>query len=93
MASDDAGHSKGYAFIEFEDEVRDFSTCEVALLVIDFVQATAQRALQANNHDLKNRRIAVTLADSRVKARQQYVCPADVPAYNSLIAYAGLIGR
>ncbi|KLO06957.1 hypothetical protein SCHPADRAFT_670625 [Schizopora paradoxa] len=52
MATDEAGHSKGFAFVEFEDE------------------STAQRALQANNHDLKNRRMAVTMSDSRIRARR-----------------------
>lgn len=33
------------------------------------LQAAAQRALQANNHVLKNRRIAVTLANVNVRAR------------------------
>ncbi|THH01889.1 hypothetical protein EW145_g6837, partial [Phellinidium pouzarii] len=51
MATDEASHSKGFAFVEFEDE------------------PSAQRALQANNYDLKNRRISVTLADARVRAR------------------------
>lgn len=31
----------------------------------------AQKALTANNHELKKRRIAVTLADPRVKARHK----------------------
>ncbi|KAH8114308.1 hypothetical protein DFH11DRAFT_1593741 [Phellopilus nigrolimitatus] len=51
MIVDDAGRSKGFAFVEFDSE------------------SSAQKALQANNHDLKNRRIAVTLADTRVRAR------------------------
>ncbi|TDL22101.1 hypothetical protein BD410DRAFT_788782 [Rickenella mellea] len=53
MASDHVGQSKGFAFVEFEDE------------------ASAQKALQANNHELKNRRMAVTLADTRVRARDR----------------------
>lgn len=52
MTTDEAGHSKGFAFVEFEDE------------------ATAQKALQANNYDLKNRRMAVTMTDSRIRARR-----------------------
>ncbi|KAI0081583.1 hypothetical protein K474DRAFT_1703756 [Panus rudis PR-1116 ss-1] len=47
MDTDERGHSKGVAFVEFE-------------------QATdAISALAANNHELKRRRIAVTLADTR----------------------------
>ncbi|CAK5284383.1 unnamed protein product [Mycena citricolor] len=53
MATDPNGHSKGYAFVEFEDT------------------ATAQAALDANNHELKKRRIAVTLADSRVRSKNK----------------------
>ncbi|KAK7048174.1 ATP-dependent DNA helicase PIF1 [Favolaschia claudopus] len=47
MALDKDNHSKGFAFVEFEDE------------------KSAQAALEANNQELKKRRIAVTLADSR----------------------------
>lgn len=38
-----------------------------------FLQKDALAALEANNHELKKRRIAVTLADSRVRARNRYV--------------------
>ncbi|KAJ7695961.1 hypothetical protein B0H17DRAFT_930002 [Mycena rosella] len=55
MNTDKAGHSIGYAFVEFEDE------------------KSAQAALEANNQELKKRRIAVTLADSRVRARNKNV--------------------
>jgi hypothetical protein len=37
------------------------------------LQKDALAALNANNHELKKRRIAVTLADSRVRARNRYV--------------------
>ncbi|KAJ6512063.1 hypothetical protein C8R47DRAFT_1033985 [Mycena vitilis] len=53
MATDKDGHSKGFAFVEFEDE------------------KSAQAALEANNQELKKRRIAVTLADSRARARNR----------------------
>ncbi|KIM89071.1 hypothetical protein PILCRDRAFT_812968 [Piloderma croceum F 1598] len=53
MASEQNGQSKGFAFIEFEEE------------------GDAQAALGANNYELKKRRIAVTLADSRVRARNR----------------------
>ncbi|KAG5646531.1 hypothetical protein DXG03_003298 [Asterophora parasitica] len=53
MATDEKGQSKGFAFIEFEQE------------------KDALAALGANNHELKKRRIAVTLADSRGKARSK----------------------
>ncbi|KAJ7432338.1 hypothetical protein FB451DRAFT_1480862 [Mycena latifolia] len=55
MNTDKAGHSIGYAFVEFDDE------------------KSAQAALEANNQELKKRRIAVTLADSRVRARNKNV--------------------
>ncbi|KAI5116436.1 hypothetical protein M0805_006250 [Coniferiporia weirii] len=58
MSMNEAGRSKGFAFVEFEDE------------------ASASSALQANNQDLKNRRIAVTMADSRVRARLKNDHPA-----------------
>jgi len=53
MALDADNHSKGFAFIEFEEE-RD-----------------ATKALGANNYELKKRRIAVTLSDSRVRSRRR----------------------
>ncbi|KAJ7175442.1 hypothetical protein C8R46DRAFT_64994 [Mycena filopes] len=55
MAMDKDDHSRGFAFVEFEDE------------------NSAQAALNANNHELKKRRIAVTLADSRARARNRNV--------------------
>ncbi|KAJ7714178.1 hypothetical protein B0H16DRAFT_1808225, partial [Mycena metata] len=55
MAMDKDEHSRGFAFVEFEDE------------------NSAQAALNANNQELKKRRIAVTLADSRAKARNRNV--------------------
>ncbi|KAI0669180.1 RNA-binding protein Prp24 [Trametes maxima] len=51
MILDDKGRSKGFAFVEFENE------------------QDARAALAANNHELKKRRMAVTLADSRVKPK------------------------
>ncbi|KZP31530.1 hypothetical protein FIBSPDRAFT_776202 [Athelia psychrophila] len=53
MAAEENGQSKGFAFVEFED------------------QKDAQAAVAANNYELKKRRIAVTLADSRVRARNR----------------------
>ncbi|KAI0056538.1 hypothetical protein BV25DRAFT_1893853 [Artomyces pyxidatus] len=53
MALDAENHSKGFAFIEFEEE------------------KDAVTALNANNYELKKRRIAVTLADTRVKGRKR----------------------
>ncbi|KAG5726870.1 hypothetical protein E4T56_gene1120 [Termitomyces sp. T112] len=51
MSTDDKGHSKGFAFIEYEQE------------------QDALASLDANNYELKRRRIAVTLSDSRVRNR------------------------
>jgi len=53
MASEENGQSKGFAFVEFDDE------------------QDAQAAVGANNYELKKRRIAVTLADSRARARNR----------------------
>ena len=39
--------------------------------VQQYYQKDALAALDANNHELKKRRIAVTLADSRVRARNR----------------------
>jgi len=55
MATDQNGHSKGFAFVEFVNE------------------QDAGRALSANNYELKRRRIAVTLADTRVKGKNRNV--------------------
>ncbi|KAI0771140.1 RNA-binding protein Prp24 [Trametes elegans] len=53
MILDDKGKSKGFAFVEFENEQE------------------ARAALAANNHELKKRRMAVTLADSRVRPKNK----------------------
>ncbi|KAI0326875.1 RNA-binding protein Prp24 [Cubamyces sp. BRFM 1775] len=53
MILDDKGKSKGFAFVEFENE------------------QDARAALAANNHELKKRRMAVTLADSRVRPKNK----------------------
>ncbi|GBE83236.1 predicted protein [Sparassis crispa] len=53
MALTEDGHSKGFAFIEFEQE------------------KDALAALSANNHELKKRRMAVTLADTRFRTKQR----------------------
>ncbi|KAF8463228.1 hypothetical protein DFH94DRAFT_786990 [Russula ochroleuca] len=53
MALDSDNHSKGFAFVEFEEE------------------GDATRALGANNYELKKRRIAVTLSDTRVRSRRR----------------------
>ncbi|KAI9568595.1 hypothetical protein HD554DRAFT_2099306 [Boletus coccyginus] len=53
LAEDKNGHSKGFAFVEFENE------------------ADARAALSANNYELKKRRMAVTLADTRVRSKNR----------------------
>ncbi|KAI0755299.1 RNA-binding protein Prp24 [Daedaleopsis nitida] len=53
MILDDKGLSKGFAFVEFENE------------------NDARASLSANNHELKKRRIAVTLADTRVRGKNK----------------------
>lgn len=67
MALDDNGRPKGFAFVEFEDEV-SVQDCAQASRLRQW-QHDAVAALSANNHELKNRRMAVTLADTRVRAR------------------------
>ncbi|KAJ7067860.1 hypothetical protein C8F01DRAFT_1078564 [Mycena amicta] len=58
LATDNNKQCKGFAFVEFEDQARFFS-------------ASAHAALEANNLELKSRRIAVTLADSRVRSKNR----------------------
>ncbi|KAI0301111.1 hypothetical protein B0F90DRAFT_1810154 [Multifurca ochricompacta] len=53
MTLDANNHSKGFAFIEFEEE------------------KDAVKALGANNYELKKRRIAVTLSDTRVRSQRR----------------------
>ncbi|KAH9035591.1 hypothetical protein EDB84DRAFT_1485100 [Lactarius hengduanensis] len=53
MALTTENHSKGFAFIEFEEE------------------KDAVKALAANNYELKKRRIAVTLSDTRVRSQKR----------------------
>ncbi|KAH7885374.1 hypothetical protein F5I97DRAFT_1378091 [Phlebopus sp. FC_14] len=53
LAEDKSRQSRGFAFVEFENEV------------------DAQRALAANNYELKKRRMAVTLADTRVRPKNR----------------------
>ncbi|OBZ68772.1 hypothetical protein A0H81_11060 [Grifola frondosa] len=53
MALDKDGHSRGFAFVEFEQE------------------KDAMAALSANNYELKKRRIAVTLSDTRFRAKNK----------------------
>ncbi|EJC97945.1 uncharacterized protein FOMMEDRAFT_97432 [Fomitiporia mediterranea MF3/22] len=49
----------------------DTGLCKGVAFVEFEDEPSAQRALQANNHDVKNRRIAVTMSDSRVRARHK----------------------
>ncbi|KAF9077529.1 hypothetical protein BDP27DRAFT_1311204 [Rhodocollybia butyracea] len=53
MAVDNEGKPRGFAFVEFENEI------------------DARTGLSANNHELKGRRMAVTVADSRVKPKHR----------------------
>jgi len=74
MAAEQNGHSKGFAFVEFEEEVGArvaFNSRVHSEHISICVQKDAQAALGANNYELKKRRIAVTLADSRVRARNR----------------------
>lgn len=73
MALNTDNHSKGFAFIEFEDEVGLVSSLAllVAYLLLIPTQKDAARALGANNYELKKRRIAVTQSDSRVRSQKR----------------------
>lgn len=70
MTLDSDGHTRGAAFVEFEEEVSP-DPCRYAFrLATDprgcfCFQSAAKAALALNSHELKKRRIAVTLADNR----------------------------
>jgi squamous cell carcinoma antigen recognized by T-cells 3 len=70
MALDKDGKCRGFAFIEYADEVG--STYPEFELNLIYSQKAALAALAANNHELKSRRMAVTLSDSRFKSRNRY---------------------
>jgi hypothetical protein len=73
MALDADSHSKGFAFVEFEEEVGYFyqEFYFFSTLTRFSEQADAVKALGANNYELKKRRIAVTLSDTRVRSRRR----------------------
>ncbi|KAG6833433.1 hypothetical protein H0H87_006799 [Tephrocybe sp. NHM501043] len=71
MATDDKGHSKGFAFIEYEQEVSFGFRSSLTQVLFIGIQKDALAALDANNHELKKRRIAVTLADSRARGKSR----------------------
>jgi hypothetical protein len=74
IATGEDGKCKGFAFVDFEQEVRfSWGPCFVSLSAVRLSQQDAQAALTANNHELKRRRIAVTLTDSRVRPRNRFV--------------------
>lgn len=79
MNLDDEGHVRGAAFIEFVEEVRSrpcsrlrsFAAGADPFLSLSPPapsQSAAKAALSMNNHELKKRRIAVTVPDHRAKA-------------------------
>jgi RNA recognition motif-containing protein len=63
METDEEGNSKGFAFVEFEEAVRVRRLLPLARLTR--AQSAAAASLNANNHQLHNRRMAVTIADAR----------------------------
>ena len=76
MATDEQGRSKGFAFIEFEQEVCFVFSSSSSIGSMTCVPSyqkkkDALNALNANNYELKSRRIAVTMADTRVRARRK----------------------
>lgn len=70
LALDERGQNKGFAFVEFQDQVpfRQLKRIDATLIEL---QTGAMAALGANNSELKKRRIAVTLADSRAPAARK----------------------
>jgi squamous cell carcinoma antigen recognized by T-cells 3 len=74
MALDADNHSRGFAFVEFEEEVGSLLMCVGLgqLLTRCSQQRDADKALGANNYELKKRRIAVTLSDTHVRSRRRY---------------------
>lgn len=69
MAVDERGRSKGFAFVEFENQAsQTFRVVSSSLMLTPKTCATA--ALAANNTELKKRRIAVTLSDPKAPTRK-----------------------
>jgi RNA recognition motif-containing protein len=75
MALNAENHSKGFAFIEFEEEVGLSVVSRVLGRVLTlgppYLQKDAAKALGANNYELKKRRIAVTMSDPRVRSQKR----------------------
>jgi squamous cell carcinoma antigen recognized by T-cells 3 len=69
---DEKGNAKGFAFVEFENTVRFLSYFDCGSCPSS-AKESANAALSVNNQELKKRRIAVTLADTRVQSRQRYL--------------------
>lgn len=71
MTLDADGNTRGAAFVEFEEEVRPLSTFlhesrrSLTPISSPLSQSSAKAALALNSFELKKRRIAVTLPDSR----------------------------
>jgi hypothetical protein len=68
MTLDEEGNTRGAAFVEFEEEVSPPRSLLPHSLVADAshsTQSSAKAALALNSHEIKKRRIAVTLPDSR----------------------------
>ena len=71
MTLDADGNTRGAAFVEFEEEVRPLSTFlhesrrSLTPILSPLSQSSAKAALALNSFELKKRRIAVTLPDSR----------------------------
>jgi squamous cell carcinoma antigen recognized by T-cells 3 len=79
MATDANGGCKGFAFVEYEEEVcYSLGDYQVKLKKLKSGQKDAHAALAANNHELKKRRLAVTLSNPSIRARNRwaYLTPA-----------------
>lgn len=69
MMLDERGRSKGFAFVEFENQASNTSR-RAGNHTHAQAQSGAMAALAANNTELKKRRIAVTLSDPRAPTRK-----------------------
>lgn len=67
MPLDDKNECKGFAFVEYEDEVRRARFRPYKLSLIGPAQVAAQAALALNNSELKKRHISVTIAQPRAR--------------------------
>lgn len=76
MKDDSGQHCRGFAFVDFENEVRDIisKVFRISALISTAMQASARASLALNSTEFKKRHLSVTIADSRqagTKARSK----------------------